>query len=142
MNAAWRTMITGLVLAAAVSCGVREEPGAAPPAPDTTPSPVASDTVEWIARGTEPFWAVTVTREGIQFQEPDRPEGVRGEFAPATREQGRLVWRTTLQDSVTLPLELTIEEKPCSDGMSDRSYSFAAIVQVGNRTLRGCAEKR
>lgn len=109
--------------------------------PAERPATVPPDTVEYIARGNEPFWAVSVTRAGIVFSEPDRPDGVRGAYVPPIRRAADMVFRTVLGDSAATPLELTLEEKPCSDGMSDRKYSYAAVARLGDRVLHGCAER-
>ncbi|HEX5634403.1 MAG TPA: hypothetical protein VFX50_14280 [Gemmatimonadales bacterium] len=103
---------------------------------------VPPDTAEYLARGNEPFWAVTVTHAGIVFLEPDRPDGVHGPYAPPTRRGVRLVYQTVLHDTVATPLELTLEAKPCSDGMSDQAYVYAAVARIGDRVLHGCAERR
>jgi len=106
------------------------------------PSSARPDTVEYLAHGNEPFWAVRVTRTGIQFLEPDNQDGVAGAYASPTREGTVLVFRTVLRDSAGTPLELTLEEGRCSDGMSDRVYDYAAMARLGERVLRGCAEVR
>jgi uncharacterized membrane protein len=103
---------------------------------------VPADVIEYIARGNEPFWAVNVTREGIVFLEPERIDGVRGPYAAPTRQGTTLVFRTVLRDSIDIPLELTLEERTCSDGMSDHTYTHAATARVGDRMFRGCAERR
>jgi uncharacterized membrane protein len=109
----------------------------------TVPPPAAApDTVVWIARGNEPFWAVEVAPEGIVFREPDRPDGVRGAYTPPAIQGRSVVYRTVLVGDRDLPLELSIEEKACSDGMSDQRYAYAAVAKVGDRVLSGCAERR
>lgn len=149
MSANGRVWVAMFVLGTlAAGCARREESGVATPEPATSGAPAqappvaSADTLEFIARGNEPFWAITVTREGLRFQEPDRPEGVVGDYVSPVREGARRVWRTTLRDSVRVPLELAIEEKPCSDGMSDRTYAFAAVAKIGGRVFQGCAERR
>lgn len=121
----------------------RNEP-AVPGSQESTASPstAQADTAEYIARGNEPFWAVNVTHEAIVFLEPERQDGVRGPYAPPTRQGAFLVFRTVLRDTVNTPLELTLEERTCSDGMSDHTYTHAAVAKVGDRVLEGCAERR
>lgn len=124
--------------ALAVGSGCARKQGTTPA---ERPATVPPDTAEYIVRGNEPFWAVSITPAGIVFSEPDRPDGVHGAYAPPTRRDAYVVFRTVLDDSAATPLELTIEEKPCSDGMSDREYSYAAVVRIGDRLLHGCAER-
>lgn len=127
------------LVALLVGSGCAKDEGGTPAG---RPAAIPPDTAEYIARGNEPFWAVSVTRAGIVFSEPDRPDGVRGAYVTPTRRAADMVFRTVLGDSAATPLELTIEEKRCSDGMSDREYSYAAVARVGDRVLRGCAERR
>jgi hypothetical protein len=96
--------------------------------------------MEFVARGNEPFWSVSVSRQGIVFREPERPGGLRGDYAAAVRDGDRLVFHTLLSDSAPLPLELVLEEQPCQDSMSGKDYSYGAVARVGDRVLRGCAE--
>jgi uncharacterized membrane protein len=105
------------------------------------PPPASADTLKYVARGNEPFWAVEVTPQEIVFKEPENIEGVRGPYAPPTRDGTRLTFRTVLRDSSATTLELTIEERSCSDGMSDREYAYAANARIGDRILNGCAER-
>ena len=37
------------------------------------------------------------------------------------------------------PISVTLIATECSDGMSDRTYPLTALVEVGERTLTGCA---
>ena len=103
--------------------------------------PSARPDTEIVARGNEPFWSVTVTHTAILYSDPERPEGLVGPYAPATHEGARLVFHTVLRDSITQPLELAIEQRPCSDGMSDKAYSYSAVATLGTRKLTGCAER-
>ena len=53
-------------------------------------------------------------------------------------DHGRRTWRTT---SAAGGLEVSIMAAQCSDGMSDRTYAYAAEVKVGGEVFKGCAEK-
>lgn len=122
----------------------RATPAARPATVPLAAAPLAAvspDTAAFMVRGNEPFWAVSVTSAGIVFSEPDHPDGLHGAYVHPTRQAAGMVYRTVLDDSAATPLELTLEEKPCSDGMSDRAYSYAAVVRVGDRVLHGCAER-
>ena len=115
----------------------QENTSAAPPPP---PSP--ADTVEYVARGNEPFWALEVTPSEVVFREPENIDGVRGSTALPTREGTRLIFHTTLRDSAATPVELTLDERPCQDSMSGFSFAYTATARIGDRLLQGCGERR
>jgi len=107
-----------------------------------TPPPVPTDTTTYVARGNEPFWALTVTPHEVLFQEPENIDGVRGPYAAPTREGTRLVFRSTFSDSAATPVELTLDEQPCQDSMSGFSFAYTATARIGDRVLTGCGERR
>jgi uncharacterized membrane protein len=78
----------------------------------------------------------------VLFQEPENIDGVRGPYAAPMREGTRLIFRTTLRDSVATRVELTLDEKPCQDSMSGFSFAYTAIARIGDRVLTGCGERR
>jgi len=114
-----------------------ENTSAAPP-----PPPAPADTVEYVARGNEPFWALEVTPSEIVFREPENIDGVRGAYAPPAREGTRLIFRTTLRDSASTPVEVAFDEKPCQDSMSGFGFAYTATARIGDRVLLGCGERR
>jgi len=132
-------MLSSLLVIVVSSCGERQErrteaePSAATEAPDT---------LEYVARGNEPFWAVKVTAREIVFQEPENIEGTRGDYAAPTRDGTRRIFRTTLRDSAGTPLELTLDDRPCQDSMSGFSFPYTATVRIGDRVMHGCGESR
>jgi uncharacterized membrane protein len=125
-----------LTLLFASGCGRRQEQTRTQPLETSPP-----DSFEYAAHGNEPFWSVSVTPEEIVFRTPDNIDGARGPYAPPTREDSMLTFRTVLGDSAGSTLELAIAKRPCSDGMSDREYAYAAAARVGDRMLNGCAER-
>lgn len=133
---------TTLALAALLlfaACGRREEQ---PPPPAPAPQAAAADTVEYIARGNEPFWAVTVGAEGIRFSEPENIAGTLGPYRAPVRAESSMVFNTVLTDSAHTPLELVLEERSCIDSMSGFEYPYTATARVGGRVLQGCGERR
>jgi len=100
------------------------------------------DSVEIVARGNEPFWAVTVSRAGMVFRDPGHPDGLRFPYAPPEIEANRRVFRSVRADSAATALEVAIEPGPCRDGMSDESYALTARARLGRRKLVGCALER
>ncbi len=95
------------------------------------PSPISPvDEGNYRAIGTEPFWDLTIGRD-LVFT--DRGTNlVVLEPAPPVRRTGngdRFIGRR---------LSVTIDRRPCSDGMSDRSYPDTVSVSVDGRAYRGC----
>lgn len=135
---------TALVLIAAAAllsaCGKSEDatpsalepPADAPaPAPVVTPAPATDVSRPINALGTEPFWALKIRPEGLNFSEPQKPEmNVKNPGPKITGETA--VWSGQ-------GVEATLTAGVCQDGMSDRSYPFKAVVKVGGKTLNGCA---
>jgi len=81
--------------------------------------------------GTEPFWGIKITPEGITLSRPDTADT---RFMPADFVvNGK---RATLESG---DLTITLTAKACSDGMSDRGYPLTAEVDTGSETLHGCA---
>lgn len=98
---------------------------------------------EFVARGTEPFWSVTVGKRGITYSSPDTKPQTFRYTAPLTA-QGRpndlvRVYRFRGRENNLLILK---KVNSCSDGMSDQKYPYSAILMLGNRVLEGCAEKK
>ncbi|BAY07531.1 COG3650 family protein [Calothrix sp. NIES-2098] len=98
---------------------------------------------EFIARGTEPFWSVTVSKRGIVYSSPDAPKQTFPYVTPLKAE-GRpanlvRVYRLKGRASNILIIK---QVDTCSDGMSDKNYSYSATLILGNRVLDGCAEKK
>ncbi len=82
------------------------------------------------AIGTEPFWDLTIGRD-LVFT--DRGNNlVVSEPAPPVR-RGANVERYTGRR-----LSVTIDRRPCNDGMSDRRYPDTVSVTVDGRPYRGC----
>ncbi|NIJ20155.1 heat shock protein HslJ [Sphingomonas naasensis] len=85
---------------------------------------------DYSARGTEPFWSLTIGARTMQFETPGRravvvqtPKVIHG-FAGE-------IWQTRRIDVNTV-------HRSCSDGMSDRVYSDTVTVKVDGRTYKGC----
>ena len=114
---------------------------AVPPAdaPVETPAPAApvSDTsAEFGAAfrliGTEPFWAVKIGPQTLVLSRPDHSDLMVSHAGP-TRGVGQAQWSGE-------GLSIRLVTKACSDGMSDRTYAYAAEVKLGETTLKGCAD--
>lgn len=96
-----------------------------------------------VALGNEPFWNVRVTSRDIVYRDPEHPDGYRFPSVTPVEEGDARVYRTRRDIPADVPgprtLELRIRHGTCSDGMSDRTYPMTAALEIGDRTLTGCA---
>ncbi|WP_193194984.1 COG3650 family protein [Nostoc sp. MG11] len=107
---------------------------------------VVAETVsneEFIARGTEPFWSVTVSKRGIIHSSPDTKKQTFPYVVPLEAE-GRPIDLVRVYPLRGNSNNLLIIKKVnvCSDGMSDKNYSYSATFILENKIFEGCAEKK
>lgn len=88
------------------------------------------------ALGTEPFWGLDVSAEGLNWSGVDETPLTAPNPGPGLAGT-TAIWRTRTADGQTLVLTLIATE--CSDGMSDRIYPLTARVELGERAFMGCA---
>lgn len=91
--------------------------------------------------GTEPFWSIDISSEGIVFQSPESSP-VTYPYRAAQNNAGSIEFNTSLNtntESSTLKVVLTPGN--CSDGMSDIQYPYSAEVVRDGQRLRGCAKE-
>ncbi|WP_017654083.1 COG3650 family protein [Fortiea contorta] len=97
----------------------------------------------FVARGTEPFWNLTLSKSGIIYSVPDgkkqtfpyvTPLAASGRTADFVR-----VYQFRGRGNNTLIIK---KVNTCSDGMSDQNYPYSATLILGNQVLEGCAEKK
>ena len=96
-----------------------------------------------IARGTEPFWSVSVGRDEIVFSSPTT-DGLKYPDRQPMTASGRpadwvLAYRLRGNPGGFLILR---KDGTCTDGMSDNVYPYNATLILGSRVLDGCAEKK
>lgn len=129
-----------LALAACKPAGEATPPANAPP--PAAPEPIKPElngvdlTQDLRAIGTEPFWAVEMTKADLTFSAPDHPGSTAPNAGPAMTV-GQAEWSATTADGAAL--KITMTGKDCSDGMSDRTYPLTAKVLLGETTYNGCA---
>jgi heat shock protein HslJ len=82
------------------------------------------------ALGTEPFWSVTIAGGRMRYTTPGGAPIDVAAPTPRTTASGR---RYSAPGIV-----LDIAARPCSDGMSDRTYPDTVSVRVGGPTRNGC----
>lgn len=138
-------VLASLLLLAA--CAPQAPDGSTAPPPADAPPAVAAPVVStpipeefaggMDARGTEPFWGLQIRDTQITLQRPDHPAAV-GPNPGMTVQEGKAVWETQAGAD---RLKVTLTLQPCSDGMSDLKYDYAAEVVIGSETLKGCAGK-
>ncbi|MEO1648689.1 MAG: hypothetical protein AAFR32_07715 [Pseudomonadota bacterium] len=90
--------------------------------------------------GTEPFWGLDIGAEAngahaARYTTPDNMDGAAFALARFSGNNG-LGFSGELEGK---PVQVAITPGECSDGMSDRTYPFAATVMLGDDTLFGCA---
>jgi len=93
----------------------------------------AAETVH--AAGTEPFWSADVAGGRLIYRTPDNQ---KGEAVPVSRFAGRggVSFSGELAAGAAT---LAIMPGRCSDGMSDRSYPFDALLEIDGQIHKGCA---
>ena len=101
--------------------------------PSQSPYPLPGDVMpgDYRAIGTEPFWDLTIGRD-LVFT--DRGNNISvAEPTPIVRRGPD--WRDFYPGR---RLRVTIDRRPCSDGMSERRYPDTVNVIVDGRAYRGC----
>lgn len=109
-------------------------PAAAAEAATMLPALPAVFTGDIDARGTEPFWSLTIRGNQLTLSRPDQPNLIVGNSKGGTMEGQTAVFGYE-------PLVVRLTEAKCSDGMSDLSYPLTAEVVAQGQTLKGCAAK-
>lgn len=109
------------------------DPAGAPPASAVNARPIPA---KLRAIGTEPFWSATIDGTTLIYKTPEFPAG---SHITVTRRDGAgaAIFTGALDGK---PLALTVEQGPCSDGMSDEIYPMTAKREIGPDTERGCAK--
>lgn len=147
-----RAGVAALGLALLIGCGPSAPPPAAPSKTTASPPSQAKPVVEpltpnsdalaafrgdLVARGTEPFWNLTVyAGRSFVFTTPDS-EGREVPYRAPVQANAGVVMMASQDITVAL------REAACSDGMSDLSYPWQATVTIGASAPRkGCAYPR
>lgn len=98
---------------------------------------------EFIARGTEPFWSMTIGKKGIVYSSPDAKPQTFPYVKPLAAAGRPVNWvRVYRLKGKTNNILIIKQVDNCSDGMSDTKYSYSATFILGNRVLDGCAERK
>ena len=130
------------IVAIMAACGERGPPPGDSALPgDTTPGAVSAQVIALPIRalGTEPFWALDIDSMGLRFVTPDDTSGIRFPPLVPTSSGDTVVW---VGETERAAIDVRLWRERCSDGMSDRVYTFAATVRIAATTYRGCADAR
>lgn len=131
-----RFLLSGPFLLALAACHPAGDRGPVPgDSDDSRPFSAIQPDETLRLTGTEPFWSGEVTGNALVYRTPDNPDG-------QSISVSRFAGRGGLSVSGHLdaaPLDLTITEGLCSDGMSDRRYPFTATLRIGSEIRSGCA---
>jgi uncharacterized membrane protein/heat shock protein HslJ len=96
--------------------------------------------IEFRASGNEPFWNVTISRNGIMFSELGKPK-IIFPFAPPTLSGNRSIYSSRAVQPAPLGIEIIIDERRCMDSMSGEHFSFTVQVSLDGRKYLGCARE-
>lgn len=120
---------------AADSPGAATPPADAPaaaPAPAVAPAIPAEFTAALRLIGTEPFWALKIGADTMVLSRPGESDLTVKHGGPVAGDGGAQWEGEGLSANVT--------RQACSDGMSDRTYAYAAQVKLGVILLKGCGD--
>ena len=144
-----RILFLALAVAGCSSKAPRSEQTAQPPTSHSTPTPASLDSLYRMAQllgsldmqalGTEPFWSVEITSAGMTYRAPEHPGGIVFPYVAPAVNDSSVLFESSQQDALPRTLRLSIQRRPCSDGMSDRRYSYAAEAWLDGVQLHGCA---
>lgn len=99
--------------------------------------------ITWHITGTEPFWNMYIHNDTFIYtrlnEKIDTIFFKLDDYAAIV--DGMMYW---VSDSIKQEAQINIfkQKDPCSDGMSDRVYSYHAKLLYKKEALKGCAEKK
>ncbi len=89
-----------------------------------------------LARGNEPSWSVEIGSDQLLLRQPQEPAPTRFSVQETQDAEGSVTYRGASGDKT---LEITVSNNPCSDSMSGEYFAYTAELNLGGRSLRGCA---
>lgn len=106
---------------------------------------IGTDEVLFKGFGTEPFWNAEVRKSGILFSKYGLDSITFAYTKPVTAEGRQVEYFMTyfLEDQDGKQAQLIVkkgEDCACSDGMSDKDYSYHAFFLYDNQMFEGCGE--
>lgn len=107
-----------------------------PPQPTPLPPPPGAAFPDKLgALGTEPFWSLGIDGDTVTYSSLEQPAKRTARFE-RQEAAGELALGGMLGGE---PATIKIARKPCSDGMSDRTYVYTVTMRLGLQQLNGCA---
>lgn len=104
------------------------------PAAQTPPQGPGEQPAAYMALGTEPGWTLEITPSRLNY------DGDYGETKIMVANPGAKP-STNGRSYTSDRLSAVVEQKPCSDGMSDRRFADTVRVVADGKTLQGCGGK-
>jgi putative lipoprotein len=95
--------------------------------------------IEFRARGNEPFWSVDILQSGIVFSDFGRSMKLAFPYTKAKMSDGKWRYVSIIKGDEDHRIVIDIERESCSDTMSGAYFSLLAEVEVDGRTYVGCA---
>lgn len=95
---------------------------------------------DYWALGTEPFWSAEISGQEavIEFKGMDEESTRMFAYANPVEEDSIKVYAAVNQ-STGDNIRVHIKNEKCSDGMSDREYSYSVSLTMNGKTFEGCA---
>ncbi|MBE9030851.1 hypothetical protein IQ266_14035 [filamentous cyanobacterium LEGE 11480] len=95
------------------------------------------------ASGTEPFWHVNVTRQGIEYSALGA-DPIKFPYSAPVKAQSRplsaaRIYRLKNKSTYGLLIMNKTSTGFCNDGMSDNKYPFTSTVILQGKVYVGCA---
>lgn len=103
------------------------------------PIPATTSLTPFMAKGTEPFWALEQTATGARFSEPSITGVAETWYTSVETIVGTTISIVGIPVTTGATLSAILTPGACSDGMSDNVYVYTAIITLGTGTLSGCA---
>jgi putative lipoprotein len=97
--------------------------------------------VEFRARGNEPFWSAEISQSGIVFSDFGRSQKLIFPYVRPTTSPGRWTYTSSIAGTERHRIEILVEENSCTDTMSGAYFTFVVDMVVDGRTYTGCAMK-
>lgn len=96
--------------------------------------------------GTEPFWSFNLGKKGFVFETPDTQKmcfkASQPRYAQGIPQESLFAYNAkTANGKKQATLVVKKNKHGCSDGMSDNTYPFDAVLIFSDRILSGCCKK-
>lgn len=99
------------------------------------------ETVTFQCGGTEPFWSVSLGRDGADYSDPEIEAGKKLTVERSIVAQGRpgIPFLYRLKDDKGNAFQAVVSRRDwCTDGMSDFDYAFEIMFSGDNSLMQGC----